>query len=73
MGAHLQPMRATLPLSALDRSLLASFANTTPEFCSCAAMCVVLPPGAEDISSTRSPGWGSRAMTGRKEEAAWRM
>ena len=36
-----------------------------------AARCVVLPPGEAAMSSTRLPGSGARAMTGRKEEADW--
>ena len=69
----LQPKRCTFAVRLFVRALFASLANTTPVFCMRAAICVVLPPGAEAMSSTRSPGWGDRAITGRNEEAAWSM
>ena len=58
---------------ALQRALLGSLANTLPVFFIRAEMYVVLPPGAEAMSSTRSCSWGANAITGMNDEAAWSM
>jgi len=55
------------------RGFLKSLATSVPELPISAARCVVLPPGAAAMSSTRWPGSGASAITGRKEEADWIM
>jgi hypothetical protein len=53
--------------SDFRRSFLTSFATRTPVFFINYAMYDVLPPGAADISRTRSLGCGARVMTGKNE------
>lgn len=67
--AFLTPQRARLPTSDLTRASLKSLATSVPVLPMSAARCVVLPPGDAAMSSTRLPGSGASAMTGRKEEA----
>jgi hypothetical protein len=66
----LHPRRCTFAVRLFVRALFVSLAKIMPVFRSNAAICVVLPPGADAMSSTRSLGWGDSAMTGRNDDAA---
>ena len=57
------PMRSMLRERICARLGMGSLQQSSPRPAISAAICVLLPPGAAQRSSTRSPGWGSSAVT----------